>query len=332
MEKTNKFVAVIGCGYWGKNLIRVLYELGVLNTICDTNAQTLEELKQRFPGVKTTSDVKTVFESTRIRGVVIATPAVTHYELAKQALNAGKDVFVEKPLAMNTKEALVLINLAKEKKKILMVGHILQYHPSIIELKKLIDEDELGKIHYIYSNRLNIGKLRTEENILWSFAPHDISIILMLLEEEPVQVKAFGGNYITKGVYDITTTVLEFRNGVNGHIFVSWLHPFKEQKLIVVGSKVMAVFDDLSEEKLFIYPHQIAWIKGIPLAKKADNYTVHVVKEEPLKEELKHFIRCLETREKPKTDGEEGLRVLRVLELAEQCLSKDQGAYEKQNR
>ena len=152
-----------------------------------------------------------------------------------------------------------------------MVGHILQYHPAVIKLKEVIDSGELGKIHYVYSNRLSIGKLRTEENILWSFAPHDISVILMLLNEEPVNVSAFGGDYLNKGIYDTTMTTIEFRNGVKGHIFVSWLHPYKEQKLVVVGSKAMAVFDDVSSEKLFLYPHKIEWLAGkIPVATKAD--------------------------------------------------------------
>lgn len=214
--------------------------------------------------------------------MVVATPAVTHYEIVKQSLLAGKDVFVEKPLAITVKQGEELVKLAEKGNRILMVGHILQYHPAIIKLKELISSGELGKIQYIYSNRLNIGKLRTEENILWSFAPHDISAILMLLEEEPIKVTASGGNYLSNDIYDITVTILEFKNGIKGHIFVSWLHPYKEQKLIVVGSKAMAVFDDVSNEKLFLYPHKIMWKDGkIPVAQKADSQIIPFDKKNP---------------------------------------------------
>jgi UDP-2-acetamido-3-amino-2,3-dideoxy-glucuronate N-acetyltransferase len=186
----------------------------------------------------------------------------------------------------------------------------------------MIASGELGKIQYIYSNRLNIGKLRTEENILWSFAPHDISVILSLIDEEPVKVSAFGGDYLSRGIYDTTMTAIEFKNGVKSHIFVSWLHPFKEQKLVIVGSKAMAVFDDVSQEKLFLYPHKIEWQNGkIPVAQKADYTVVPIDKSEPLKDELRHFVTCVQNRETPLTDGKEGLSVLKVLELAEKGLS-----------
>lgn len=202
-----------------------------------------------------------------------------------------------------------------------MVGHILQYHPAVIKLKEMLQAGDLGKIRYIYSNRLNIGKLRTEENILWSFAPHDISVILMLLDEEPIGVNAFGGDYLNAGINDTTLTTLNFANGVKGHVFVSWLHPFKEQKLIVVGSKAMAVFDDLSKEKLFLYPHKIEWRNGkIPVAQKADFQVIPCPRGEPLKLELQHFMDCVKKRKAPKTDGQEGLRVLKVLEAAENTL------------
>ena len=195
-----------------------------------------------------------------------------------------------------------------------MVGHILQYHPAVKKLKELITSGGLGKVQYIYSNRLNIGKLRTEENILWSFAPHDISVILMLIGEEPIRVSAFGGDYLNKGIYDTTLTTLEFGNEVKGHIFVSWLHPYKEQKFIVVGSKAMAVFDDVSKEKLFLYPHKIEWKDGkMPVAHKADYQVISVDSGEPLRLELGHFIDCVLQRKRPLTDGHEGLRVLKTL-------------------
>jgi UDP-2-acetamido-3-amino-2,3-dideoxy-glucuronate N-acetyltransferase len=323
------FIGLVGLGYWGKNIFRNLYELEVLHTVCDSDLSIIAENKKKFPDINYAISVEKVLANPHIKAVVIATPAATHYELVERSLVANKDVFVEKPLALTVDEGEELVELAEQKDRILMVGHILQYHPAVIKLKELLSSGKLGKIYYIYSNRLNIGKLRTEENILWSFAPHDISAILMLFDKEPIKVTAFGGDYISNGVYDTTLTTLEFRNGVKGHIFVSWLHPFKEQKLIVVGSKAMAVFDDVSEEKLFLYPHKIERRNGkIPLAHKADYQIIPVKHGEPLKLELKHFIECIQRRKRPKTDGREGLKVLKVLALVEGALSEKK---EKEN-
>jgi UDP-2-acetamido-3-amino-2,3-dideoxy-glucuronate N-acetyltransferase len=321
-EKQRRFVGLIGLGYWGKNILRNLYELKVLRTACDSNKAIISKQKVNFPDLNYSSSNEKIFKNPDIKAVVIATPAATHYELVKKSLLSGKDVFVEKPLALTVKEGQEITDIAEKNKKILMVGHILQYHPAVKKLKELVSSGGLGKIQYIYSNRLNIGRFRTEENILWSFAPHDISVILMLLEEEPIKVFATGGDYINKKVYDTTMTTLEFRNGVKGHIFVSWLHPYKEQKLIVVGTKAMAVFDDVSNEKLFFYPHKIEWKDGkMPVAQKAEYQIIPVEAGEPLKLELQHFLECVEQRKRPITDGYEGLRVLRILETAEKSLS-----------
>jgi len=319
----SKFIGLIGPGYWGKNILRNLYEMGVLKTVCDLDKAILEARKKDYPDAIYTDSYDKVINDKAIKAVIIATPAVTHYQLAKKCLLAGKDVFVEKPLALTVKEGEELVSLADEHNRVLMVGHILQYHPAVYKLKEMISGGRLGKIRYIYSNRLNIGKLRTEENILWSFAPHDISVILSLLEEEPSNISVFGGAYINEGVNDVTLTTLEFRNGVKGHVYVSWLHPFKEQKLIVVGSDGMAVFDDMSKEKLFLYPHTIEWKEGkIPVAQKADYEVIPLKAGEPLKLELEHFIDCINLRKSPKTDGKEGLRVLKVLEAGEKSLLK----------
>jgi len=321
MEERERNVALIGFGYWGKNIFRNLYEMDVLRSACDTNSSLVKDYKNKYPNVNYTSSVESILDDPKIEAVLIATPASTHYELVKQTLITSKDVFVEKPLALTVKEGEELAQMAEEKGRVVMVGHILQYHPAVRKLREIIANGQLGKICYIYSNRLNIGKLRTEENILWSFAPHDISVILMLLDEEPSNVSAFGEDYISKGIYDTTLTMLEFKNGVKAHIFVSWLHPYKEQKLIVVGSKAMAVFDDVSEEKLFLYPHKIEWRNGkIPVAQKADFETIPVPTGEPLRLELEHFIDCVKTRRKPKTDCFEGLKVLKILEAAENSL------------
>lgn len=324
MSEYTRNLAVVGAGYWGKNLVRNFHELGVLHTVCDKDERLFKELLDSYGGIKVTVDFGSLLKSEQIISIAISTPVATHYALAKKALEAGKHVFVEKPLAQNSREAESLLRLAEKKKRILMVGHILQYHPAALKLKDLISRGRLGRIRYIYSNRLNIGKLRTEENILWSFAPHDISLLLMLLGCEPVKVSAFGGDYLNKGIYDTTLTVLDFAKGVKAHIFVSWLHPYKEQKLIVVGTKKMAVFDDLSLQKLVLYPHKIKIQSGkIPLLYKAKHIPVPVEKKEPLNEELRHFISCVSSGRRPRTDGYEGLRVLRVLEEAEKSLAEN---------
>ncbi|RJQ42895.1 MAG: oxidoreductase [Nitrospiraceae bacterium] len=323
MKYQEKFIGLIGLGYWGKNILRNLHEMGILHTACDTDAGILSERSKVYQGIEYTSSFESMIASPQIKAIAISSPAVTHYSLVKKSLLAGKDVFVEKPLALTVREGEELVKIAEKENRILMVGHILQFHPAVIRLKELITSGELGKIQYIYSNRLNIGKLRTEENILWSFAPHDISIILMLLGEEPVRVSAFGGDYLNRGIFDTTLTSMEFSNGVKSHIFVSWLHPYKEQRLIFVGSKAMAVFDDVSKEKLCIYPHKIEWMNGkIPVAQKADYEVVPVEKGEPLKQELQHFMECVLERRRPITDGREGLKVLRILEEAENALLK----------
>ena len=319
-------ISVLGFGHWGKNILRNLHELGVLHSACDINQEVVDIYKKRYPDVRFTVFPDDIFEDDEVDAICIATPASTHYKIAKKALEFGKDVFVEKPLALHVEEAQEIIEVAREKGKIVMVGHILRYHPAVRKLKEMVSGGELGKIYYIYSNRLNIGRLRTEENILWSFAPHDISLTLYIVGEEPEKIDAFGGYYLTEGLFDTTLTVLDFPNGVKAHIFVSWLHPFKEQKFVVVGSEKMVVFDDLKEEKLFIYPHKIMWKEGkIPVAHKADFYTVPVEKKEPLKEELKHFIECVKKRQKPETDAEEGLRVLKILNIAQMKLEEKYG-------
>jgi len=321
-------VGVVGLGYWGKNILRVLNELKAVYIACDNNPRVIRERKKVFPDVRYTPSLDVMLKDPRCEAIAISTPAATHFELAKRSLNAGKHVFVEKPLALKVEEGEELVELAAEKGRTLMVGHILQYHPAVKKLKEIIDAGELGSIQYIYSNRLNIGKLRTEENILWSFAPHDISAMLMLLGEEPLKVSAFGGAYLNKGVYDTTLTTFEFKNNVKGHIFVSWLHPYKEQRLVVVGSKAMAVFDDVSEKKLFVYPHKINWTNGkIPVARKADYRVIEVEETEPLKLELERFIECAGTGKRPETDGLEGIKVLKVIRLSERSLKNEYSAF-----
>jgi UDP-2-acetamido-3-amino-2,3-dideoxy-glucuronate N-acetyltransferase len=318
--KKKKSIAVIGSGYWGKNLVRNFYQLGVLKLICDKNERILNQFKKEYTDVESCLNLEDVFNHEDIKAVVVATPAETHFEVAHKALSAGKHVFVEKPLALTEKEGQDLVKLAEKSKLILMVGHILQYHPAVIKLKELIKAGELGKIQYLYSNRLNIGKIRNEENILWSFAPHDISVILMLLGEMPESVYATGGSYLQRKIPDTTLTTMDFPSGVKAHIFVSWLHPYKEQKLVVVGDKKMAVFDDVNKEKLFLYPHRIDWLDRIPVASKVAAELVSVHMEEPLTLECRHFLECIENCQQPRTDGKEGLQVLKILQASQKSL------------
>jgi len=324
-EKNNlRNIAVIGTGYWGRNLVRNYNELGALKLICDKNELVLSQLKSQYPEADICLALNDVLSRSDIHGVVIATPAETHFDLAREALLAGKHVYVEKPLVLQEHHAVELINLAKDRGLILMVGHLLQYHPAFVRLRDIAMAGELGRINYIYSHRLNLGKIRREENILWSFAPHDISMILALAGEEPENVLATGGNYLHSKIADVTTTHLGFASGLKAHIFVSWLHPFKDQKLVVVGERKMAVFDDTKpwHEKLLIYPHEIKWKNNIPIPATAKPESIAVAETEPLKIECRHFLHCIETGLSPLTDGQEGLRVLRVLNAGQRSLNE----------
>ena len=260
-----------------------------------------------------------------IDGVVIATPAITHASLVEQALLAGKHVFVEKPVALELNDAFKVHDISQQRSRVLMVGHLMRYHPVFLQLKKLVNEDRLGKLQHIYSHRLNLGKIRREENILWSFAPHDVSMILSLTGSEPIKVSAIGGSYLQSKIVDVTTTHLSFPDGVNAHIFVSWLHPYKEQKLVIVAEKAMAVFDDTKDwgSKLLIYPHKIHWENGVPDTYRADAEVISVIEDEPLKLEAKHFIDCIRGETKCRTDSSEAISVLRVLHSAEKALKEN---------
>src|SRR5438067_12069238 len=299
---SNVNVAVVGVGYWGKNLVRNFYELGALTLLCDERGSVESSCKNDYENVRFCRDFRAVLADPSIDAVALATPAVTHYEMTKAALEAGKDVLVEKPLAIDVKHGEELVRLADAKSRILMVGHILRYHPAILKLQSLIQDGTLGKINYLYSNRLNIGKIRTEENILWSFAPHDISVMLSLLNEMPTRVSCRGSAYLNRDVSDVTLSHFEFPSGVQGHIFVSWLHPFKEQRLVVVGSEKMAVFDDTAEHKLVLYPHKVEWRNRVPAAVKADGEIVALEDREPLRAECQHFLDCVESRTSPNSN------------------------------
>jgi len=321
-------VAVVGAGHWGRNLVRNYARLGALRLICDKDESLLAALQEQYPGVETCLAFNDVLRRDDIRGVVIAIPAEGHFEPAREALLANKHVYVEKPFVLREDEGEELISIAEERNLVLMVGHLLQYHPVFEKLKALAQGGELGRINYIYSHRLNLGKIRREENALWSFAPHDISMILSLAGEEPERVLSTGGNYLHKKIADVTTTHLEFPSGLRAHIFVSWLHPFKEQKLVVVGEKKMAVFDDTQpwHDKLLLYPHEIKWEHNVPVPAKGEPERFDIVETEPLECECIHFLTCIVRGENPLTDGREGLQVLRILNAGQRSLNENGAA------
>ena len=318
-----KFVGLIGCGYWGKNLARDLNSLGVLGRVSDADAKAKSIVSKISKDIIFSKDYKKVLKDESITSVAIATPAKTHYKLVREALIAKKNVFVEKPLCLKYSDGKKLLSLSKKNKVKLMVGHLMLYHPAYIKMKESIIRGKIGKVRYIYSNRLALGKLRKEEDVLWSFAPHDISMILDLVNEKLIDVKAFGGKYLSNKVADTTVTLLKFRNKIKSHIFVSWLHPYKDQRLVVVGEKGMLVFADVlsNGNKLVFYNHKVGWVKNIPLIQKAEGkkipFNYHA---EPLKLECKAFIDWVTQDKVPVSDAEEGLRVLKVLELAKKDL------------
>jgi len=311
-------IAVIGCGYWGQNLVRNFNNLRALSVCCEPTPEGQARAAQIAPQARVVPTLKEALES-EVAGVVIATPAETHYELAARALTAGKDVLVEKPLALTYDQGAGLVNLAQKTGRILMIGHVLEYHPAIVKLHELIHAGELGKVHYISSNRLNLGKIRREENILWSFAPHDIAVILRYMHGMPFQVSAHGGSYVQPNVADVTVTHMLFDNGVRAHIYVSWLHPFKEQRLVVIGSRKMASFDDVTKQ-LVLYDQRVEIHEGQPVPIKGKGDLVEFRNEEPLLLECRAFLEAIETRQPPLTDGTSGLRVLQVLQLAQRSL------------
>jgi UDP-2-acetamido-3-amino-2,3-dideoxy-glucuronate N-acetyltransferase len=263
--------------------------------------------------VDTNADFESAFTSDSIDAIVIATPAETHHVLAIQGLAAGKDVFVEKPLALTYTQGAEIQAEAERRGRILMVGHLLEYHPAVLRLRELVTSGGLGRVNYIYSNRLNFGKIRTEENALWSFAPHDIAVILRLAGEVPIQVTCSGGSYVTPNLADVTVSCLQFSTGLRAHIFVSWLNPFKEQKLVVVGDRRMAVFNDTApaDQKLVLFDQRVDLENRKPVLQKGEMQAIPLDGGEPLRRECEHFLDCIRSRRPPLTDGRSAIDVLR---------------------
>ena len=316
-------IAVVGCGHWGKNLVRNFAELGFLAAVCDPD----EELATLYAHQYHVANLSfaAVLDSATIDGVVLAVPAPLHAAMAVEAMNAGKHVYVEKPLAMTGVEAEAMISSANNNNVQLMVGHLLQYHPVFIALRELVDSGGLGALRYIHSNRLSFGKVRSEEDVIWSFAPHDISMVLSLAGAEPCSVRTDSSCILQENIADTATLHMEFSCGLKSHIFVSWLHPYKEHQLVVVGESSMAVFDDTKpwSEKLALYRHFVSPSGTPPALEKADVEYFEVTQAEPLRRECEHFTEVVTGKALPRTDGEEGLRVLNVLSAA--SLSQSSG-------
>jgi len=316
-------VACVGAGYWGKNLIRNFHSIGALHTICDGVGDVVKKFQEQYPDVDVSTNYEDVLNNAEIDAISIATPAETHNDLIQKALKAGKHVYVEKPLCLDEAHAQECIKLADDLGLTLMVGHLLWYHPMVLEIKRAVEQGEIGKLRYIYSNRLNMGLLRSEENVLWSFAPHDISMILGLIGSEPESVQAHSANHLNPEIADQAVGLMKFANNVSAHVFVSWLNPFKEQKLVVVGEDAMLVFDDTNPEwsqKLAKYEHSVEWDGDRPVAVKAEPEYIELPKAEPLKNECQHFVDSVSTNSAPRTDGYEGLRVLKVLNKLQQAM------------
>ena len=314
-------ICVAGCGYWGKNLARNFSGLGHLYAICESDAGRLQSFHEQYPEAQAYSKLELALEDPDLDAVVLATPAEEHCRMALAALRAGKDVFVEKPLALEWQEGMEMVETARECGRVLMVGHLLRYHPGILKVQELVAQEAFGRIEYIYSNRLSMGKIRREENALWSFAPHDISVILALTGQRPMQVIATGGAYLQPNIADVTVSNLLFERGTRCHIFVSWLHPYKEQRLVVIGSKQMVVFEDSRpDKKLLLFDKHIEWKNGVVEAAKAPAIPVEFDPEEPLRRECLHFIECVAGRRRPLTPGEEGVEVLQVLQACQRSL------------
>jgi UDP-2-acetamido-3-amino-2,3-dideoxy-glucuronate N-acetyltransferase len=314
-------ICVVGCGHWGKNLARNFAGLGHLYAICESDPERLKTFAGLYPGAKAFGRLEDVIADAGVDALVLATPAGEHCRMAVAALCGGKDVFVEKPLALEWESGMEMVETAHRCGRILMVGHLLRYHPAILKIQQLLAGGTVGRIEYVYSNRLSMGKIRREENALWSFAPHDISVILALTGQTPLQVMATGGAYLQPNIADVTISNLLFDRGTRAHIFVSWLHPYKEQRLVVIGSKQMVVFEDTRpDQKLILFDKQIEWKNGQIETAKSQGIPVPFDNEEPLRRECQHFIDCVAQGRTPDTPGEEGVEVLKVLQACQRSL------------
>ena len=312
----NKKLCVVGAGHWGKNHIKTCHDLGVLNGVVDSSKKALDEIKINYPSVDVFLDIESAFKKS-FDGFILSTPAATHYKLAKRIILNNYDILIEKPMVLSTAHAKELVELAKSRSTNIMVGHVLLFHPAIRKIKSLIESGEIGDLQYLYSNRLNLGKIRTEEDVFWSLAPHDVAIFQYLIGSSPTFVYAKGSAFIQKDIPDSTLTFLEYENDVRAHIFVSWLHPFKEHRLIVIGSEAMISFEDsLDNKPLKLYSKKYDLVAGLP--EKVDGPVKHISykNQMPLIEELKYFIKYIGSNKMDFSTGEQAINVVQVLEKA----------------
>jgi predicted dehydrogenase len=320
-------IAVAGLGYWGPNLARNFQAIPGcrLTWCCDASPDARQRLAERFPGIRVASDIDELLNDPSLDAVALATPVPTHAELAARVLDAGKHCFVEKPLAQSVADAERALSAQRATGRILMVGHLLEYHPGVRKLKELTDSRELGdQIYYIYGNRLNLGKLRADENALWSLGAHDVSVVLHLAGEEPWECVAHGESYVREGVEDVVFCFLRFPSGLSAHLHLSWLDPHKERRFTVVGSRRMATFDDMAVEgKVAVYDKgfdEDANSYGEYITRTGDIFWPRISNAEPLRIECEHFVECIRHGQRPRSDGESGLRVVRVLEQLQHSL------------
>ncbi|HEX4483001.1 MAG TPA: Gfo/Idh/MocA family oxidoreductase [Solirubrobacteraceae bacterium] len=319
-------VGVVGLGYWGPNVARNLAATPgcELRWLCDADVGAREKLAASFPGARSTGDLSDLLADDELDAIALATPVTTHAELAVAVARAGKHCFVEKPLATNTRDAQAAVDAAASAGKVLMVGHLLEYHPAVTRLKQLVEEGELGSLYYVYGNRLNLGKLRVDENALWSLGAHDVSVVLHLIGEEPDECLAHGASYVREGVEDVVFCYLRFPSGVVAHLHLSWLDPHKERRMTVVGAKRMATFDDmLVEGKLTVYDKgfdEDAHSWGEYITRSGESFSPRIANAEPLRLECEHFVACVREGTRPRSDGLSGLRVVGVLERLQRSL------------
>lgn len=316
-------LAVIGTGHWGRNLMRNFEALGALAACYDEDAATLAREASFYPKARAARTLDDLLADPAIDAVAIATPAATHSLLGRRALEAGKHAFVEKPLCLNAAEAEALGRLADRLGRTLMVGHLLLFHPAFAALKRFLAEGRIGALRYIYSNRASLGRIRREGSALWEFAPHDVSMILALTGGLPERITCVGGAWLQAEVADLTLTHMTFSSGVQAHIFVSWLHPYKDHRMVVIGADGMVVFDDVAQgpAKLLHYPHAVDVTGDLPAVTRAAAIPIPYDAEEPLANECRHFLDCVANRKTPISDWREGHRVLAVLQACQRALT-----------
>ena len=318
----NKKICVIGAGKWGSNHIRTLDCLNSLGGVVDSSFDNINIIKKTYPGIKTFSDINDSFNE-KYDGYVIASPASTHYSIAKKLINKGFSILIEKPMTLNSRDAENLVQLSNKKNVNIMVGHLLLFHPAIIKIKELIDLNKIGKLQYIYSNRLNLGQIRTEENVFWSLAPHDISILQYLTNSYPIDIECSGATFVQDKIQDTTITTLTYPNNIKSHIYLSWIHPFKEHRLVVIGSKGMLSFEDSTTDKEIIFYNKKFVLNGsIPEKQDGESEVIKYKKAQPLEEELKYFITHLDYKKNLKSNVKNGYDIIKILEIASESLNK----------